>query len=190
MPKFDRRIQYTGLTTKANGIPPHIESPVKVRLPLPFPAQDHAWISTRALWDTGATHSAISTALAKKLLLPAVDRATIVGIHGPKEVDVYFVDILLMDRVQFLTWKVTAGEMLPSTPDVIIGMDVITRGDFSFCRDNAGGYVFSFIVPSLLEPRDFVADIGRFNFDAEWRSKNTTSRVEYQKKLRDRKKKR
>jgi hypothetical protein len=42
-----------------------------------------------ALVDTGATESCIDSALAMQLNLPVVDRQTISGVHGPKEVNLH-----------------------------------------------------------------------------------------------------
>jgi predicted aspartyl protease len=46
-----------------------------------------------ALVDTGATESCIDTLLAAKLKLPIVDRRSVSGVHGAKEVDVYLAQV-------------------------------------------------------------------------------------------------
>jgi hypothetical protein len=187
MPKLKPGVQYSAMTARADGIPPDIRSPVKVRLPLPFPADSHDWVATEALWDTGATNSVISNDFAARLKLPVVSKATTIGIHGPKEVDVFMIDILLMDRVNFQGWLVSSGDTGPTTPDMIIGMDIITKGDFTF-MNGPDGYVFSFIVPSLLEPTDFRTYIQRYNDEMNWKSRNTGAQAEYRANTRARKK--
>jgi len=71
-------------------------------------------------------------------------------------------------------------------PDVIIGMDIITKGDMTFiCCPQ--GYVFSFIVPSLLDPTDFNTLIQRYNDDLSWKQKNTSAQADYRAQLKARK---
>ncbi len=67
-----------------------------------------------ALVDTGASHSCIDAALANDLNLPVVDRRTVIGVHGEKEVDVYHAQIYVpeLDYVlheQFAVANLTAG---------------------------------------------------------------------------------
>lgn len=45
---------------------------------------------TQGIWDTGATNSCISESLAKKLNLTPIQRATVLGVHGSEEVNVYY----------------------------------------------------------------------------------------------------
>ena len=49
----------------------------------------------RALWDTGATGSCISKGLAKHLNLKPIDMCTVMGVSGPANSYVYFIDLLL-----------------------------------------------------------------------------------------------
>jgi hypothetical protein len=188
MPKLKPGQQYAAMTNRAVGIPRDIRSRVQIRLPVLFPAESHGWIDTEALWDIGATNSVISIELAARLKLPVVSKATTIGIHGPKEVDVFMIDILLMDRVNFQSWLVSSGDTGPTSPEVIIGMDIITKGDMTFmCGPE--GYVFSFIVPSLFEPTDFNTYITRFNDELKWKNQNSSAQAEYRAKLKARKRK-
>ena len=186
MPKLKPGIRYAALSSRANGIPRDIRSGVKVRLPVAIPAGSHEWIETEALWDTGATNSVISSSLAIRLNLPAVSRATTYGIHGPKEVDVFLIDFLLMNAVHFPSWRVSSGDTGPTTPDVIIGMDIITRGDMTFMA-GGGEYIFSFIVPSLEDPTDFNMYVTKYNDDLKWKTQNAQSQAEYRAKLKSKK---
>lgn len=162
MPKFRKGIVYSGMSVGFKGEPREIQSPAKIKIPDMFPGLSHDWVDVKALWDTGATNSVVFKDLALRLKLPAVGRATTVGIHGPKDVDVFTVDILLMERVLFSTWRVSAGNTGPTSPGIIIGMDIITKGDTSFMASEPG-YLFSFLVPSAKQPCDFAAEVNRFN---------------------------
>ena len=76
-------------------------------------------------------------------------------IHGTEEMPVYVIDLELSDDVRVPTLEVIAGDI--GDADVLIGMDVITLGDFAVT--NADGFTqFSFRTPSQ-EHIDFVAEI-------------------------------
>lgn len=114
---------------------------------------------TAGIWDTGATNSCISRNLASKLHLLPVQRATVVGVHGAEEVNVYLIQIVLPNENIKLNVPVTECSELSADGSVclLVGMDVITKGDF--CITNLSGKtVMSFRTPSL-EIIDFVAKI-------------------------------
>lgn len=108
-----------------------------------------------ALWDTGATQCVISESFAERIGLDKVGETTMNHAGGASRVKVYIADIELPNKV------VVRGVKLLSTRsindfDMIVGMNVITLGDF--CITNSGGRtVVSFRYPS--EARiDFVKD--------------------------------
>lgn len=114
---------------------------------------------TVGIWDTGATNSCISSSLAAALGLKPVQRASVRGVHGSEEVNVYYITIVLPHRDIRLSIPVTECKELSEDGSVcaLIGMDVITKGDF--CITNTGGQtVMSFRYPSI-EKIDFVAEI-------------------------------
>lgn len=79
--------------------------------------------------------------------------------HGKQESDVYLVNIRLPNAVQFVGLRVTKGEF--SGADIIIGMDVITSGDFTVSSYD-GITKFSFRMPSE-EHLDFLPEARRKN---------------------------
>jgi hypothetical protein len=73
-------------------------------------------------------------------------RTTVHGVFGPQETETYVVNIGLPHGVMFTGAIVTKGAILGA--DVLIGMDIISRGDFAVT--NAGGFTkFSFRTPSI-----------------------------------------
>jgi hypothetical protein len=116
-------------------------------------------ILTQGLWDTGATGSVITKSIADALGLFPVRRSTVSGVHGQKEVNVYFVNITLNNRNITLNAQVTECDEL--SPDnsvgMLIGMNVITMGDFAI-TNYGGNTTMSFRVPSL-QKIDFVSGI-------------------------------
>lgn len=102
--------------------------------------------TTTALWDTGATNSCISDEVAKKLSLIPTKKKNIVTPSGMKEVSTYFVDLILPNRVCINNVEVNGSEIGKQDLGVLIGMDIITLGDFSL--SNKGETIFSFQIPS------------------------------------------
>lgn len=91
---------------------------------------DHVNAKINAIWDTGASHSAITARLAKKLGLKPVGKSNVTGVHGTQQVNVYAVYIDIEESgVAFLTNASEATSL--GQMDFLIGMDIIAHGDFS-----------------------------------------------------------
>ena len=112
-----------------------------------------------ALWDTGATGCVISQAVVDGCKLSPIGRTEVTHVQGKAESDVYLVNISLPNNVEFVGVSVTLGNF--GDADVIIGMNVITQGDFAVTSSN-GITKFSFRVPSE-DHIDFVEEIRRKN---------------------------
>jgi predicted aspartyl protease len=107
------------------------------------------------LWDTGATGSVISKAIVDKLDLKPIGKSKVFHANGESIVNVYAINLFLPNQVAFQFVKVTEGIL--NGFDLLIGMDIITTGDFSIT--NVGGKTtFSFRVPSIKEV-DFLTQI-------------------------------
>lgn len=119
--------------------------------------------STKGIWDTGATHSVITKSSAQKLGLAPISRTVVNGVHGKKEVNVYYVNITLNnDQITLSTPVTECEELSPDhTNGMLIGMNVITLGDFSITNFE-GKTVMSFVVPSQ-KRTDFVEEIKEYN---------------------------
>lgn len=107
-----------------------------------------------ALWDTGAMGSVISRKIVKDLGLKPTGNARVFHANGQSIVNTYAVSISLPAGVTFPVIRVTEG-MLGDT-DVLIGMDIISRGDFAVTCKN-GRTKFSFQIPSTHDI-DFVKE--------------------------------
>lgn len=146
-------------TLESGQIVPVLKTPCVI-----FPAFDPARLvrqntniqgrSYTAIWDTGATNSVISEKVIAELNLQNMGFAPVNHAGGQDVVPVYKVNIGLPNNVAFAEIKVTQGKLAGA--DVLIGMDIITKGDFSIT--NVGGKtVFSFRVPSV-ERIDYVKE--------------------------------
>ncbi|MBT1698262.1 retropepsin-like domain-containing protein [Fulvivirgaceae bacterium PWU4] len=168
------------LTRANNGIARVIESPIDIYNTLTNQKE-----STKAIWDTGATGSAITKSLVQKLALIPVTKTNVKGVHGVKTgVPVYAVKIVLNNQNVSFTLPVTECEELSddASAGFLLGMDIITKGDFAISNVN-GQTVMTFRVPSI-ERFDFVKDL-----DIHRQQKKNISRKEEIKNLYKAKKK-
>lgn len=83
-----------------------------------------------ALWDTGATGSVITSRVVAECNLKPIGKTKVNGVHGGKISSVYVASIglpnkLIIPKVKFVEVDAIAHA------DVIIGMDIITLGDFT-----------------------------------------------------------
>ncbi len=100
------------------------------------------------LWDTGATNSVISARLVKALNLKPIGKVTISHAQGQTDVNTYLINIMLTNNVGVTFLRVSEGVL--SGFDMLIGMDIISQGDFSLSC-SSGKTVFSFQTPSTHE---------------------------------------
>ncbi|MYC31041.1 MAG: hypothetical protein F4X65_13270 [Chloroflexi bacterium] len=112
------------------------------------------WETFLALWDTGATISAISPAVADACGLLPTGLTEVFHIEGSYTAEVYQVNFTLPGGIVFSNLRVTKAE-IPGA-DILIGMDIISRGDFAISNQN-GGTKFTFRIPSI-EDIDFTTD--------------------------------
>lgn len=110
---------------------------------------------TFAIWDTGATGSAITKSLVRSIGLISAGFTNVTGVHGVKRVPWYAIDILLPNGITVTGISATECDELTSGKNVnkagmLIGMDVITLGDFAVSNFN-GKTTFSFRMPSMKE---------------------------------------
>lgn len=146
------------LTSASGKVADVIKTPVKIQNP--FTKQE---IDTLAIWDTGATNCVITKNMASQLGLVPLQRANVRGVHGEREVNVYYVQITLNNQNITLQTRVTECEELSDSLDtgMLIGMNLITQGDFSISTFN-NQTVMTFRAPSI-ERIDYVQEIDEFN---------------------------
>lgn len=117
----------------------------------------------RAVWDTGATHCAISKKVIDVLLLQPSSVTNVQSIDGYFEKSVYLINIMLPNEFGIPFIEATEAKFHEEEKeDIIIGMDVIRRGDFVVTNKN-NKTVFSFRTPSV-ECIDFVKQIEKIKY--------------------------
>jgi hypothetical protein len=110
-------------------------------------------IEARALWDTGATGTCISARLAQYMKLDSVTSLYVTSVHGSKPSKIYPLDIILPDGIRIANVPVAEIDSEREF-DIIIGMNIISLGDFAI-TNNSGKTVMSFRLPSANLPIDF-----------------------------------
>lgn len=100
-----------------------------------------------AIWDTGATSSVITQRVVDACGLVATGIAQVQVVDRVVQSETYLVNIGLPDRVLITAVRVSKGAFVGG--DILIGMDVMTKGDFAVTNYN-GTTVFSFRIPSAM----------------------------------------
>lgn len=141
-------------TTEHNGIANVLKSLVNISLGF-----DPKATSVRpspkeytAIWDTGATNSVITKKVVQECGLKPISMVQVNHAGGTTVQPVYLVNIYLPNKVVFYHVRATEGDIKGS--DVLVGMDIINKGDFVVTNKD-GETVFSFRCPSI-ERIDFV----------------------------------
>jgi hypothetical protein len=155
------RIHFQALTVKHTGRAAQIITDLKISAaydptapPNPVPQE----ITTRALWDTGASGSVISQDIAKTLALTPVGATNVKHAGGSSISPTHLVNFYLPHGPTMTGALVTEFQAQPQF-GAIIGMDIITMGDLAIT--NVGGQtVMSFRLPSI-EMIDYVIEANR-----------------------------
>lgn len=153
------------LSVKYSGITNVIPCSVKLLSPksLLSEGEIHTTDTCIAIWDTGATGSAITQLTAKKLKLAPTGIKKVSGLGGSMMKNTYIIDILLPNNVTIVDLAVTeidnpideTGNIVDSF-GMLIGMDIISMGDF--CITNfEGKTLMTFRMPSMVKT-DYVEE--------------------------------
>lgn len=90
-----------------------------------------------AVWDTGAAISVITQRVVDACSLKSVRPGVIKGVHGVQETELYLANIYLPNKVAFFELTVARGNPPDDWWDMLIGMDIISAGDFSIKNVNS-----------------------------------------------------
>lgn len=106
------------------------------------------------IWDTGATNSVISQKVVNECGLIPTGMALVQSATGSSQCETFLVSVFLPNKVVFPFIRATKGVLAGC--DVLIGMDIISEGDFAITQ-NEGKTTFSFRIPSM-KKIDFVEE--------------------------------
>lgn len=155
---------FRAFTVKHAGLVTRIVTTIQVTVafdprnpPIPVPTST----SASALWDTGATGSAITRSLAARLGLSPTGMRVVKHAGGSSPSNTYLVNLHLPNGVAIIGVPVT--EFAETTDfEMIVGMDIIIRGDFAVTNTNGQTWV-SFRVPSI-QGIDYVQEAQKMRY--------------------------
>ncbi len=111
-------------------------------------------LKLNAVWDTGATRSAITQEVIDKLGIKHTDELDIYTANGVRAGKEYSINVYLPNHVALVGVPVTDGDM---RIDMLIGMDIISRGDFAVTNKFKGTWMTFQIPPT--HSIDFVDEV-------------------------------
>lgn len=112
-------------------------------------------ININAIWDTGASGTCISKRVAQQLNLTPIGMSSYNTAAGTVDCYDYIIDIILPNNVRIQNLRVSDFMGGPDL-DALIGMDIISAGDFSITNAN-GNTVVSYRIPPDAFHIDYVA---------------------------------
>lgn len=138
-------------TTKYSGLSRRLRNKIKIN--------NEGAISREleALWDTGATKTCISKEVAAEIGLVKIGEAEMSSASETVITSVYCADVILPNSVVVPDVEIFEANLSPQGIDALIGMDIITLGDFSISNYD-GVTIFTFRTPSQ-KPTDYVQQI-------------------------------
>ena len=104
--------------------------------------------TTKAMWDTGATNTLISPKIIQTLKLKPFGKSSISSANGVIEANSYLIHVGLPSGS--IITNILALENDNEDYEIVIGMDIITQGDFAFSNKDEHS-TFSFRIPSSEE---------------------------------------
>lgn len=122
--------------------------------PVSIISNDEEMRTQFAQWDTGATCTCISQAVIDRLDLKPISQTFVRTPSGDRVLDVYLVDIKLPNNLLVENVTAIGSEIGAQGIDVLIGMDIISHGDFAVSNFE-GITQFTFRSPSQ-EHADYI----------------------------------
>lgn len=104
-------------------------------------------IPVKAAWDTGSTYTCISKEFAENFELKSCNMCDISTTYGKKLSNLYDINVILNDDLLIPLKVSTLDYIHQEGIDLLIGMDIISKGDFSISTFN-DVTCFSFRIPS------------------------------------------
>lgn len=136
-------------TTEFNGLARQLVNEIELSLPVDLHNSEVPTLfKTHALWDTGATNSVITADTVAKLGLKPISMTQVQHAGGVSTQNIHLVNIYLPNKVAIPFVQVTECEDISGNFGAIIGMDIISIGDFAVTNFQ-GKTTLSFRIPSV-----------------------------------------
>jgi len=159
--------QFNALTIKYNGLTKSIVTEVGLTPAFdPFQYQGKKppfnIINKHTLWDTGATNSVLTPETVSEMKLTPVGITDVIHYGGTKQINTYLVNFFFPENVMIYGVLVSESENIIGDFGAIIGMDIITKGDFSITNVNNLTWM-SYRIPSI-QTIDYVVEANRIKY--------------------------
>lgn len=140
------------ITKKHPGRASAIITAIGIDQPLISNKQITTQLKYNALWDTGATATCISNKIVQELGLKPITYTQVYGVNGQSQAPVFVVSVHVLSEGKLVVpqQRVILANLESQDFDVIIGMDIISQGDFAI-SGYQGKSCFSFRYPALEE---------------------------------------
>ena len=153
-----QKVRVTAFTSSYTGLSNVLENDVLISKAFdPSPdrvkSEEFQTKQYKAIWDTGATGTVITQKVVDECDLKAIGVTEVFTAQGKSKANLYLVNVWLPNKVIIYNVKVALGQLIGNA-EVLIGMNIISRGDFAV-TNKGGKTVFSFRLPSV-ECIDFV----------------------------------
>ena len=113
-----------------------------------------AMMPVRALWDTSSAQSCISNDVVKLIDPIRKSKEKTASAEGDIVKEMFSISISISDEITFRDVTVEKKDLSEKGVDMLIGMDIISRGDFEV-RNYNGLTQFAFRIPPRNEPIKF-----------------------------------
>lgn len=152
------RVKPQSFTTTYNGLSRVLQNEVYISADFDpssekIKLKDHKAKKYKAIWDTGATGTAITQKVVDECALKPIGVVNVHTAAGLNKTNLYLINVWLPNKIIIPNVRATLGKM-GTDVNVLIGMDIISKGDFAVTNIK-GKTVFSFRFPSV-ECIDFV----------------------------------
>ena len=134
-------------TTYATGLRNVLRTDAGVTATSASPSLENVTLDFKAIWDTGATATVVTPAVAVQCGLVQTGLQRVGTANGTAIKPTYIVDLYLPNMLCVPGVRVTEGD-LPTGTDLLIGMDIIGSGDFAVTNFD-DKTVFTFRMPSM-----------------------------------------
>lgn len=152
-------------------------------------------ISTKAIWDTGASCTVISSEFARRVGLISTGKTMVTGVNHVSEENTYVVNIYLPNHVCIGYLKIVEAPALAGGAGILIGMDIIGSGDLSVYTED-GKTIMTYRFPSI-GGTDFVQEASKIrtqrtilqNIDEQRKKRKPLSKKGWEKRKKARRNK-
>ena len=131
---------------------------------VPYQSDDTTFshgIEYNALWDTGADASVITRRIEQELNLLPVGTNIVAGVNSKSNANITLVTVELPQLITVKDASVYVCD-LPGEIDMLLGIDIISRGDFVICNADNQTW-FSFAYPPFKDKLNLVERANAFN---------------------------